>query len=79
MYQGFFQTLQGKEGWSKTLSALIINFACWNVRGIKSPSKQKEVRYLILRFKLGCVALVEAKAKEEDLVRIARNCALNRD
>lgn len=57
----------------------MVSIVCWNVRGINIPSQRNEVKSLILRYNVVCVALVEAKAKAEDFVTIARNCSPNRD
>ncbi|KAL9686342.1 hypothetical protein QQ045_023798 [Rhodiola kirilowii] len=50
------------------------SLASWNVRGINHPSKQAEVRYLIKKYDIGLLAVLEAKAKVAKCKSIMNGC-----
>ncbi|KAL9675480.1 hypothetical protein QQ045_003682 [Rhodiola kirilowii] len=52
--------------------------ASWNVRGLKHPSKQGEVKQLILKFGIGLLAVLEAKVSPSKCAAIAMKCCPNR-
>ena len=45
----------------------MLNFACWNIRGINARIKQKEVMDVINRRNLSLCALVETHVKKENV------------
>lgn len=49
------------------------NLAVWNVRGLNSPSKQREVLAYTIRNKIGLVGFVETKLKPNSFARFYSN------
>lgn len=43
---------------------------CWNVRGLNSPNKHKEVLLLCNKEKAGLVDLVETKVKSRNIDKV---------
>ncbi|KAL9676097.1 hypothetical protein QQ045_004310 [Rhodiola kirilowii] len=57
----------------------MMNIASWNIRGINHPSKQSEIRHLIVKQNIGLLAVLEAKLKGDDCCRVDRNYQPNND
>lgn len=65
-----------REGKFQTLP-LMINFACWNIRGLNDPLKQKEIRSLTCNNKLDVIGIVETKVKYKNAASISRSTSVN--
>ena len=48
-------------------------FACWNIRGLNAPIKQREVRHLILQNNIDFRAVLETKVGFHNLSRVTSN------
>ncbi|CAM8881473.1 unnamed protein product [Rhodiola kirilowii] len=55
----------------------LTSLATWNVRGLNHPSKQGEVRQLIMKFNIGLVAVLQAKVRPVKCAAIAKCCCPN--
>ncbi|GAV69150.1 hypothetical protein CFOL_v3_12651, partial [Cephalotus follicularis] len=47
--------------------------ACWNIRGLNDPIKHREVKSLILKFKIACIGLLETIVRDVNKDRVARS------
>lgn len=52
---------------------LMDNIIAWNVRGLNSPLKQKEVMSFLLKSKCGLVGLLETKVKPQNFSKVYTN------
>lgn len=50
-----------------------IRFSVWNIRGLNSPIKQKEVKYFIDSNNHVLVAILETKVREANVDRVRHN------
>lgn len=51
----------------------MINIGEWNIKGLNSPLKQKEVRLFVSRNKLDFIAIVETRVRYNHLDKVSRN------
>ena len=49
------------------------NITSWNVRGLNSPNKQKDVKIFLHQQSIGLVGLLETKIKDKEVEQIASN------
>lgn len=48
------------------------DFGVWNIRGLNSPIKQKEVKHLIVNNNLVLVAILETKFRDENIDKVTK-------
>ena len=51
----------------------MIKFACWNIRGMNSRIKQKEIKYSIKKLGISLYAVIEAQIRGEALPNACSN------
>ena len=57
----------------------MLKIGSWNIRGLNSPHKQKEVSKLIFDQQLDIVCLVETKVRRKNLCNVKNNYFLHWD
>lgn len=55
---------------ARVILLLMDSCLVWNVRGLNSPQKQKDIRSLLLEWKVGLVCLVETKIKPSNFDKV---------
>jgi hypothetical protein len=54
----------GCGGVDEGILSNFMNILIWNVRGLNHPSKQREVKSMIRKNKIGLICLIETRVKE---------------
>lgn len=54
-----------------------MDFASWNVRGLKKSTHQKELKHFISSNNINFLSCIETKVKEENSMFISRRIAKN--
>lgn len=67
------QNIRNVKGVSITINFSMMNLAFWNIRGLNSPIKPKEVKNFITTNKICFVCILETKVKERNISNISRN------
>ena len=47
------------------------NILVWNIRGLNSPNKQEDIQVFLNKERVGLVALLETKVKQENIAQVA--------
>lgn len=51
----------------------MMNFGAWNIKGLNSPLKQKEIKFFMAKNKLKLFVILETKMKKNNEERIRRS------